>query len=399
MQEQTGKGFIKRGGGVALAFRAYVCNFKGRKTKKMASFEIMCAVGTAGKIKRKLVVFIAYLTPQMSATSLDQFNELLGCEIAEAKVCYGDPIIVLVGDMNGRDLSGALDIDGEISLVVTDPMRGPSTLDLVYTNETGRVTEKKVRQPLETEDGKLSDHGCVRIKIVMPAVKNFTYVRKTVRKRTTEGDTAFGAELACIDWSPLRGFPPDDMVREFEAKIEEITNKHCPLKSIRVRSIENPWITNGIRRRSRKKKGLDKREGRSLAWQQADNMLAEEVAEKKLEFVEETINLPEKNFYTAVKKLRSPRGTLKPWSVRDLFPSVDAKEVGKSVLDYFPGVGGSKAPSPVPEIRGCGAGLGVFDATRVESLLRAHKKVNLGSTAIPCPILSTDSLNSLPCLS
>ena len=58
-RNRPGRG-AQRGGGVALAFRASVCNFKERKMKKMP-FETLCAVGNAGKIKRKLVVFVTYL--------------------------------------------------------------------------------------------------------------------------------------------------------------------------------------------------------------------------------------------------------------------------------------------------------------------------------------------------
>ena len=263
-RNRPGRG-AQRGGGVALAFRASVCNFKERKMKNMP-FETLCAVGNAGKIKRKLVVFVTYLPPQINAKSLEQFNELLGCEIATAKVCYGDPIIVLAGDLNNKDVSGALDIDGDIALVHTQPTRGRSTLDLVYTNVPDRIVESEVRSPLESEDGRMSDHGCVRIKVVMPASKNFTYVRKTVRKRTERGDDAFGEDLAGVDWSVMEGLSPDEMVAVLESKVAELTDKHCPTRSIRIRSNEKPWITNGIRRRSRKKKRLYKREGRSMAW-------------------------------------------------------------------------------------------------------------------------------------
>ena len=248
-KNRPGRG-AQRGGGVALAFRASICNCKERKMKKMLPFETLCAVGNAGKIKRKLVVFVAYLPPQINARTLEQFNELLGSKIAAAKICYGDPIIVLAGDLNNKDVSGALDIDGDISLVPTQPTRGRSTLDLVYTNVPEHVTKSEVRSPLESEDGRLSDHGCVRIKVVMLASKNFTYVRRTVRRRTERGDAAFGEDLAGVDWSVLEGLSPDEMVAVFESKIAELTDRHCPARSIRIRSNEKPWITNGIRRRS-----------------------------------------------------------------------------------------------------------------------------------------------------
>ena len=177
------------------------------------------------------------------------------------------------------------------------------------------------------------------------------------------------------------------MVTVFEGKIAELTDKHCPTRSIRIRSNEKPWITNGIRRRSRKKKRLYKREGRSLAWRRAEGKLAEEIAQRKLEFVEETINSPDKNFYAAAKKLGGPGSAIKQWGVGDLFPSEEVESAGKTVLDYFSSVGGDDPPSDIPDVTHGEAGLGTFDATRVESLLRANKKVKSRVDGDPLPHL------------
>ena len=40
-------------GGVALAFRAAVCDFKERKMKGMGGYEILCATGTVGKLTHR----------------------------------------------------------------------------------------------------------------------------------------------------------------------------------------------------------------------------------------------------------------------------------------------------------------------------------------------------------
>ena len=74
MQEQELQGKGQRGG-VALAFRRSACNFKERKINNIRNFEVMCAVGTIGKIGRKIVIFVAYLPPDMSVGAADQLIE------------------------------------------------------------------------------------------------------------------------------------------------------------------------------------------------------------------------------------------------------------------------------------------------------------------------------------
>ena len=58
------------------------------------------------------------------------------------------------------------------------------------------------------------------------------------------------------------------MVQEFEMKIATLTDKHFPLQTARFRSNEDPWITNGIRKRAKRKKQLY-----NSAWKRADARL------------------------------------------------------------------------------------------------------------------------------
>ena len=61
---------------------------------------------------------------------------------------------------------------------------------------------------------------------------------------------------------------------------------------------------------------------------------------------------------------------------------------GKTVLDYFSGVGGDEARIDLPEVpRVRDAGLGAFDAARVEALLRRHKKTTSTVEGDPLPHL------------
>ena len=181
-RNRPGRGAQRKGGG-ALAFRSSLCNFKERKIRNIEGFELLCATGNAGKVQRKLVVFVAYLPPGMRAGRVEQFNELLSCEIPAAKVAFKDPIIVVCGDMNGKSLADALVVDDELDLVETGPTRGASVLDLVFTNVNDKIVDNVVLPPLETETGMQSDHRCVKIGIDMLVIMKFQWLHKNVRKR------------------------------------------------------------------------------------------------------------------------------------------------------------------------------------------------------------------------
>ena len=292
----------QRGGGVAIAFRASACNFKERRVKRSGKAEILCAVGTVGEIKRRVVIFAMYLPPTMSTQELDALTESLATEIAATKVALGDPIIIVCGDMNGRQIQEAFDINHSIELVPSGPTRGTSTLDLVFTNVRDMCRRVSVHPPLETKTGTLSDHRCVMVEVAVQQTKEFTWIKKTTRKRTESADERFAEDLGITDWGSLPA-DPDDALGVFESVIQSSTDSHFPLISVRQRSNEDPWITNGIRRRAKKKRRLYRRRGRTAAWKKADADLQADISEKRQEFVEKLLQDPGKNYYRAVKQL------------------------------------------------------------------------------------------------
>lgn len=51
-KDRKGTGML-RGGGICFAFRSSIVNFKERKIKGAANFELLCEVSKEGAIKRK----------------------------------------------------------------------------------------------------------------------------------------------------------------------------------------------------------------------------------------------------------------------------------------------------------------------------------------------------------
>ena len=248
-RNRAANGGSARGGGVALAFNTNACNFKERRINNKCKHEILCTFGTVGKIKRKVVIFVIYIPPSTPAGRLTDLIDTLGEAVASIKVALGDPIMFVTGDFNGRDIAPAFDVDPDMTLIPTAPTRGANLLDLVFTNVPDLVKLADVRAPLESETGSASDHGCVHVEAVVPATRNFVWTKRTVRKRSDSADERFAHDLSNTGWDFRPDDGPDHLVRTFENRIAALTDKHFPLQTIRARSNEDPWITNGIRRR------------------------------------------------------------------------------------------------------------------------------------------------------
>ena len=136
-------------------------------------FELMCATGTVGKLNRHVAVFVVYLPPSMPVPQAEKFVEGLANEIAAVKIALRDPVVIVCGDMNGKKIEEAFVIDDSIHQVITGPTRGASTLDLIFTNINDSINATGVMPPLETEDGQVSDHGCVLVEAKVPNTRDF----------------------------------------------------------------------------------------------------------------------------------------------------------------------------------------------------------------------------------
>ena len=151
-----------------LAFRTSSCHFRERKLKKPSGVEILRAVGNVGEIKRKVAVIVLYIPPDTSASRMEIIREMVGTEIAAVKTGFANPIILVCGDINGRNLEAAFDVDNKIQAIGTGPTRGENTLDVVFSNIDEYVRRVDVLPPLETESGNVSDHKVVEISVTLP---------------------------------------------------------------------------------------------------------------------------------------------------------------------------------------------------------------------------------------
>ena len=234
--------------------------------------------------------------------------------------------------------------------IKTGPTRGANQLDKIFVNIGGSAPRAVVVPPLETEEGLPSDHSGIVVRIPFEKTKGFKWIKKTMRKRTEQGTAAYLEELADIHWGDLEALEDvDEMVRKFEETTARLTDKHFPLKTVRMRDNEHPWITDGIRAKWKKKMRIFKKYGRGAAWKRFDARLTQHIMDKKREFVEKVVSDGNngKSFHAAIKKLTRPGKA--PWNVTDLFPGKDEAQASEEILRYFSEVGGKEEPTPAAE--------------------------------------------------
>ena len=378
---------VGNGGGVAFAFNIGLCNFKQRTLKLIRKeLEILCAVGRVGKIKRKFVVFTVYIPPSTRSHGYEEICEALRLEVAAAKVSYGDPIIVIGGDLNHRELGGVL--DGDFHWIATSPTRGDNVLDVFYTNVPNNLVEQLVLPPLQSNSGISSDHRCVYAAVEFPVERGYHWVTKMKRrKRSREAEVAFARDLRTWNWDELQGSDVIYMVGALEKAVRTLTDLHFPLVRTRRRSTEHPWITASIRKLWRRKLRLYKRNGRCHRWWDTDRRLQTEILEARNGFVDRLLEDDNsgKSFYAATKVLASAAPGPQ-WSVADLFGDKDTEGICKEVLDFFGGISGS-TNVPIPDVRRIDGGLGEFSIGRTATLLGAVKKSTSAVQGDPLPNL------------
>ena len=320
------------GGGVSIIYDKLKCSFKERKIAGN-NFELVLAVGKVGKIARQVAVFCLYIQPRMKAGELEKLNDILNSQILQLK-STGDPIIFVGGDLNRHTLDATDDFP-DIVRRNWDPTRGDACLDVLMSNLD---LSSVVVPPLFTRDGTRSDHNCVVFAGSLERPKGPCWIKRTTRKHTQKGMDGFGADLAALDWPTIleQETTVDDKVLAFQTRIRALTDRHFPTQTVKCRSNDLPWVTNGIRRLSRKKKRVYRREGKSHLWHVLQERQDKMMEDSKLEFIDEAAKggTSTKAYFKAVKGL-SCKERPPDWTVMDLYPGMTKEEAGDQVAAFF----------------------------------------------------------------
>ena len=147
------------GGGVCIAFQRGRISLKEYKVKRK-TFEILCARGKLVNNTRPLVIVAVYIPPKSTAKQSADCLECVSDAVLKIKTDVQESYIIVGGDLNGRDLAGALGDYNDVAILDAPPSRASAKLDVSACNFGASHVRTEIRDPLETEDGQSrSDHA------------------------------------------------------------------------------------------------------------------------------------------------------------------------------------------------------------------------------------------------
>ena len=326
-----------RGGGVGIVSKRNEINFK-EHAFYAGSYEAVCARATLVAEKKLLNVFACYYPPSMKQVDVDGMNELIMDEILRIQSNEKEtPYIIIAGDMNLKNVDCFLNIAG-INLINTGPTRKDAHLDLCYTN--CKIVDTNVHIPLWSFEGVDSDHRVVSY-VAQFTKKKFEYTKTRSRKCTKKGEEDFCRLITDTDWAEMDSIPLVDKKTEWlHGKIESYMNICFPMKTRKIRSDEDPWITDHIRDRIKIRNDTFRFDGRGRRWKAMKNEVREKIALSRKAYydreIEKIRNASDKRSlaYTALKNLNCSARP-KQWSICHLDNEKEEIQIAEEIADYF----------------------------------------------------------------
>lgn len=273
----------------------------------------------------------------MLVEQVKKMNEILYDEITRIKIKDKRPMFIIAGDMNRKDCSCFSNFS-DITLVETAPTRKSINLDLCYTNLY--VESNNVSIPLWSSSVTVSDHRVVLFNAAFLGLKH-TYKTVIRRKFSAKSEEKFCSLIENFDWSYINNFIGAESKCAFlHEKIEEFKDICFPIKKSRIRSDEDPWITDHIRKMIKKRNATFQSDGREERWKNMrDNVRLQMERSKRAYYdreVEKIRNASNKRglAYTALKNLSSAERP-KPWAVTDIDWGREEEELVEELAVYF----------------------------------------------------------------
>ena len=198
---------------------------------------------------------------------IEEINNQIEEAIEKLKRDFEDPMVLIAGDFNKKPITPALDNFPDITELGTGPTRKDEALDLLYANFNNQVATKEIRPPLVSIDGKPSDHGIIHAKYDLKNYHPFRWKIVKSRPRTTMGDRRFEEWVKNQSWTQVLDTQNANIKAEkLVEEIDRIMNYAYPTKTSKVRSSDDPWITDFIREKIDDRMFVYEREGRSALW-------------------------------------------------------------------------------------------------------------------------------------
>ena len=211
----------------------------------------------------------------------------------------------------------------------------------MFTNIENLECDCSVLPPHESAAGTISDHLILQIIVKIPCCHSFEWIRYRTRNTKKKNLEDFEAGYAELDWEELIGNIdcPSQMTRVMHETVATLMDKFLSWIERKVKSNDDPWITDEIRRALRRRYRKYKKSHRSNKWKDLKRATDDMIRESKHSFYDEAVaklrqegssHLP----FQLLKKLAIPDRP-KAWSVNSLRPKLTDKQLADELAVFF----------------------------------------------------------------
>ena len=341
-------------GGVAVMFREEACSFKEIKFDNHDNYEVLAVAGSIQGQKRKVLILACYIPPNYTSDRATGCLEYIYGLVIELKRRYKDPYLIVTGDFNQWNIGRALEDFIDVKESVAGPTRGSRTIDRTFTNFTN-IKEAGVLAPLQTDgrDGHIrrSDHSVCFLTATLERRDSYKWLSYSYRYNSKEAAAKFGEWLVAKDWTRVLAAETSvDKAAIYQEEIQLAIDSIFPLRTIRRRNIDPPWINSAVKRLIRRRKAIFREAmgKRTEQWKKMKKKI-EKLIEKRCRVYQESQRqalLADDgicNFFKNTKNYMSKQRPT-PFDVMDLFPGKSEAAVAEELVQHFNSISSEFSP-------------------------------------------------------
>ena len=371
-------------GGVAVVVRESCTRSRRLDFPNPEGFEVLPVCITHQDLLQKIFAIACYIPPNYTVPKGKQCMQHISDIVLHIMNSNSDPLIIVGGDFNQWKIGEVLAEYSELLELSTPPTRGERHIDKIFTNWPEYIEDGGCIPPLKTEEmnGQVtySDHEIQYLVSRLPRKEPVRWESFTFRPYTTEGERGFLSDLEQQDWAPLLARDgPNAKVGLFHSILEDLVERHFPLRTVRRKDGDLPWFDYRARKMVKKKAAIYRSEGASGRWSALRDKLETYLEARRVNYLEkqrEKFTGPgaSANFYRNVKAFGTAEKP-KAFDVRSLCPGLSDKEVADEIADYFNKISREFSPLMPDQVPATyHRQLDLLTVDKVEKMLRSAKK-------------------------
>ena len=221
-----------------------------------------------------LIICSVYLPPNPSAQRQQEFIDHLTESITLSQA-YNPTGLFVTGDFNTGNIylppsdnrnSGVTAFDHRLkdatdTLDLTQLIVSPSRIteevqnlrDLIFVSSTVEISDSGILSSFST-----LDHFPVYVKFALQTTRNYDVRYKEIWDYNSLDSNRLTNILMATDWTRILNLNLNDAVQQFTETLRDAARQSIPIKQVRIRQNDKPWITSELKKEIRKRNRLFK---------------------------------------------------------------------------------------------------------------------------------------------